>query len=275
MPFLLSRLGSNLFLRNGLLACGMAFTLSFTASPGVAQSETVESSEGSFSMPTLQVGTAADYVPFEFKEPGEDEIIGFDIDVATYIAQQLGFVLQIQDAEFGQLLPAVAAGELDFAIAAITPTLAREQTLAFSEPYYISRHAFVSRQSDPIRTLTDIVGKTVVVQRGSVQETALLQEVGTGLDVDVMAVATTNEMVTAVRELQADVAILEELVAVAYLENNPTLIMDVLGELDPSPIAIAFPQGSPYLERFNTVIADMKESGELQQLARQWFTANP
>ncbi|MEO0769117.1 MAG: transporter substrate-binding domain-containing protein [Cyanobacteria bacterium J06649_4] len=275
MPLLLSRLGSDNSLRNGLVACGMALTLSFSASPGLAQAETSESSEGNFSVTTLQVGTAADYIPFEFKEPGEDKIIGFDIDIATYIAQQLGLALQIQETDFEQLLPAVAAGELDFAIAAITPTLEREQTLDFSEPYYISRHAFVSRQSDPIRTLTDIVGKTVIVQRGSVQETALLQEVGTGLDVDVMAVATTHEMMRAIRELQADVAIVEELVAVAYLENNPTLIMDVLGELEPSPIAIAFPQGSPYVDSFNQIIADMEASGELAQLAKQWFTANP
>ena len=265
------------FRQVGIAACGIALTLALGSLPGTAQGEPAESTEGSFQPQVLQMGTEADYIPFEYRDPAADpdDIIGFDLDVANYIAQQLGLELQIQDTPFDELLPAVQSGDLDFAIAAITPTLEREQYLDFSAPYYESRHAFISRQSDPIRTLTDIVGKKVIVQSGSVQESALLQRVGTGLNVEVVAVETLNEMITAIRDLQADVAIVEELVAEAYLENNPTLIMDVLGELDPTPVAIAFPKGSPYIEDFNQVIADMKDSGELDQLARQWFTANP
>ncbi|MEO1620773.1 MAG: transporter substrate-binding domain-containing protein, partial [Cyanobacteria bacterium J06632_3] len=191
-----------------------------------------ESTEGLRQPQVLQVGTAADYIPFEYRSPDTeaDEIIGFDIDIANYIARQLGFELQWQDIPFDQLLPSVSSGELDFAIAAITPTIERAQTLEFSEPYYESRHALISRRSDPVRTLTDINGKRVIVQSGSVQESLLLQRVG--LDIEVTSVGTLNEIVSAIREGMADTAIVEELVAEAYLENNPTLEMDVLGELE-------------------------------------------
>ena len=63
--------------------------------------------------------------------------------------------------------------------------------------------------------------------------------------------------------------------AEAYIENNPTLELDVLGEIPSIPLAIAFPKGSTYVEPVNEVIQSLKETGELQQLAQQWFTAQP
>ena len=257
-----------------LMICGLSLVLSMATLPGFTQVSPA-GDEDTLQTQVLQVGTEADYIPFEYRDPvsGADEIIGFDIDIANYIAQQLGLELQVQDIPFEQLLPAVASGELDFAIAAITPTIERAQALDFSDPYYESRHALISRRSAPVRTLSDIVGKKVTVQSGSVQESLLLQRVG--LNIEVTSISTLNEMVSTIREGLADVAMVEELVAEAYLENNPTLEMDVLGELEPSPVAIAFPKDSPYIEDFNAVIADMRNSGELDVIARRWFTADP
>lgn len=126
-----------------------------------------------------------------------------------------------------------------------------------------------------MRTLADLPGNRIAVQQGSVQEQALQRQIESGLAVEALSFSRVNQMVTAVREGRADVAIIEELVAEAYLENNPTLVMDVLGEIAPTPVAIAFPRGSAYVEAFNQVLAEMEASGELQRLARQWFVADP
>lgn len=111
------------FLRVGMAARGLLMTLPLASLPGSAQSVSPEASL----QQTLLMGTEADYVPFEYRAPSErsSEFIGFDIDVANYIAQRLGFTLQIQELAFDQLFSALQSGELDFAIAAITPTADR------------------------------------------------------------------------------------------------------------------------------------------------------
>jgi ABC-type amino acid transport substrate-binding protein len=160
-------------------------------------------------------------------------------------------------------------------MAAITPTPERSQVADFSEAYFESRQALVSRRTNPVRTLADLPGNVVAVQRGTIQEQAALQLVNDGVEIEVETFERMNDMVSAVREQIVDVALIEELVAEAYLDNNPTLELDVLGELPVIPLAIAFPKGSPYIEPFNQVIQDLKSSGELQELTRLWFTTQP
>jgi ABC-type amino acid transport substrate-binding protein len=226
---------------------------------------------------TLVMGTEADYIPFEFRyasEPASD-IVGFDIAVANAIADQLGFTIAVEERPFAKLIPGLQAGELDFAIAAITPTPERLQFVDFSEVYFESRQALISRRSNPVRTVTDLPGSTVAVQRGTIQEQAALQLLNDGVDIRIQTFEHMNDIVSAVREQSVDVAFIEELVAEAYLENNPTLELDVLGEVPPIPLAIAFPKGSAYVEPFNQVLRDLKDSGELEELTRLWFTSQP
>ena len=226
---------------------------------------------------TLVMGTEADYIPFEFRyasDPPED-IVGFDIALAQAITRKLGVRLQIQERNFDQLIPALQAGELDFVMAALTPTPERQQLVDFSQPYFESRQALISRRTHPVRTLSDLSGQRVAVQRGTIQEQAMQTLVQQGVEVTVQSFDHINDMITAVREQQVDAALVEELVGEAYLDNNPTLAMDVLGEIPPMPVAIAFPQGSAYLQPVNQVLQEMAANGDLERMARRWFTAQP
>ena len=60
----------------------------------------------------LVLGTSADYPPYEFSAliDGKDEIVGFDIELAKYIAEQLGVELEIKDMDFKTLIGAVNSG---------------------------------------------------------------------------------------------------------------------------------------------------------------------
>ena len=249
----------------GMVVLALVLVL-YVPQPGNAQSSTSLN---------LRVGTDADYIPFEYRDTPSSDIVGFDIDIAKYIAAQLDFTFDIHEVPFEQLLPELQAGELDFAIAAITPTPSRRVNVDFSIPYFEARHALISQRTHPVRTSADLSAKRIAVQQGSFQEQTLITEVESGAEFTILPLERMNDVVSAVRDGDADVAIAEELVAEAYLENNPTLVMDVMGEWDSTPMAIAFPSDSPYVEPFNQVLTEMKNSGELYLLAKQWFTADP
>ncbi|MEL5940136.1 transporter substrate-binding domain-containing protein, partial [Tetragenococcus halophilus] len=78
---------------------------------------------------TLTVGTSADNPPKEYirMNDGQEEIVGFDIDVAERIAEELGVELEITNMKFDGLIPSVQEGEFDMALAGFNPTPEREE----------------------------------------------------------------------------------------------------------------------------------------------------
>jgi polar amino acid transport system substrate-binding protein len=83
----------------------------------------------------LKLGTAPITEPFSFKA-GDQKVVGFDIELATYVAQKLGKTLQIVSMGFDEMIPKVAAGEVDMIAACITISEERSKLVLFSEPYY-------------------------------------------------------------------------------------------------------------------------------------------
>jgi polar amino acid transport system substrate-binding protein len=83
----------------------------------------------------LKLATAPVTEPFSFVD-GNQKVVGFDIELATYVAQELGKSLEIVSMDFVEMLPAVVAGEVDMAAACITITAERSTKVLFSKPYY-------------------------------------------------------------------------------------------------------------------------------------------
>ena len=57
---------------------------------------------------TLTVGTSPDYPPFENLDNGE--YVGFDIDLAKAVADELGLECEFKTLQFDGIIPAVASG---------------------------------------------------------------------------------------------------------------------------------------------------------------------
>ena len=83
----------------------------------------------------LRLGTAAVTEPFSFVD-GTQKVVGFDIELARYVAQKRGMKLEIVNMEFGAMIPALISGKVDMIGACITVTEERAQKVLFSVPYY-------------------------------------------------------------------------------------------------------------------------------------------
>ncbi len=94
---------------------------------------------------TLVLGTAAITEPFSFVGPAQ-QVTGFDIELAYYIARELDMDLQIVDMEFGGLIPALISGKVDMIAALITITDERAERILFSESYYTGGIAALVRE---------------------------------------------------------------------------------------------------------------------------------
>ena len=121
----------------------------------------------------LKVVTVAPYEPYEMMN-GNDELEGFDIDLANALADKLGYTLEWQNLEFDAALLAVQQGKADFAIAGLSPTSDRKEVMDFSEIYYQDSaetvNTVVCLKEDNFKSIDDLKGLKVGVQNGTIQQ---------------------------------------------------------------------------------------------------------
>jgi arginine/lysine/histidine transporter system substrate-binding protein len=267
--------------RRQLISIGaIAFLTSISASAGCNnQSSTNNNPTGdgdTANKEVLTMVTSPDYPPYEFYDTsgGEQKIVGFDIDIANYIAKELGFELRIQESDFNGLIPALQANRADFVMAGMTPTEERKKNVDFSIIYYQAQDTIVALKGSNLTKPEDLASKKVGVQLGSIQEGNAKKIAQKVQNVQVQSLNKVPELIQEIKSKRIDAAIIENTVAEGFVAANPDLEFNLIPNEGESGSAIAFPKNSPRVEAFNRVLTEMKKNGELDRLAQKWFSKN-
>lgn len=248
-----------------LVACGTAEQEETTEDTTGESTDSMDSEEKE----VLEMATSADFPPFESRNTDGD-FIGFDIDLANYVADELGYELEITDMNFDGLVGALQNNRVDIVLAGMSADEDRSKNVDFSTAYNHSGEMFVTLKDSEITSLEDIEGKTVGVQLGTIQQEGA-KKIQEDIDHEIKAVDTGSILIQELISNRIDVAYMDKAVATGYIEEQ-----DLAGFDDPttsSPgMAIAFPKGSELVDKVNEVLAQAEESGYLQELKDEWLT---
>ena len=113
---------------------------------GDGEPEGVTSAEVDPSKDQLIVATNAAFEPFEFTKG--DKYYGIDMEIAKLLADELGLELVINNMDFDAVVLSVGEGKADIAMAGLTITEERKETVNFSNPYYNASQKVVVLESD-------------------------------------------------------------------------------------------------------------------------------
>ncbi|MBT2468498.1 ABC transporter substrate-binding protein [Streptomyces sp. ISL-66] len=128
----------------------------------------------------IKVGTDAAYAPMEFTEGSK--IVGVDPDIAEALGKQLGVKFQFTSGTFDGLITSLETGRQDVAMSSITDNKKRQEGLDDKGAkigkgvdfvdYFSSGVSLLVKKGNPenIKSLDDLCGKTVAVQRGTTYE---------------------------------------------------------------------------------------------------------
>ncbi len=109
----------------------------------------------------LVVATNAAFPPFEYKDG--DKFAGIDMEVAAYLAQELGMQLVIRDMDFNAVVTSVGKNGVDVAMAGLTITEERKKSINFTTSYYTSAQVLITLESDTTfdncQTADDVLAK--------------------------------------------------------------------------------------------------------------------
>lgn len=216
----------------------------------------------------LVVGLSADYAPYEFHimKDGKDQIVGFDIDIAKEIANDMGVDLEIKEMDFGAIVQSVKSGAIDLGISGLTPDEKRKEAVDFSDIYYEAEQGILINKNnkDSIKSIEDLKGKKVGAQIGSIQA-----EIANGIDgADVKLLDNVNTLILELKTGKLDALIVELPVAKIATEVNGELaVADNVIKNSEGGSAIAIQKGNKDLvDQVNATIKKLKDDGKMDQL---------
>ena len=127
--------------------------------------------------------TELDYPPFNYAGP-DGNPVGFNVDLARQLCDEIKATCTIQARRFELLLDALDDNRGDAVIASIAITPATRRRADFTDPYYRTPARFVARADSPIGdVLPELVeGKKIAVVAGTAHE-AFLKEMFTAAEV--------------------------------------------------------------------------------------------
>lgn len=210
MKKLLSRSLSALLVASMLVGCGSlsgaasgsagAGSSSGTATSGASSSTSEASAESASSGPAstdagsaagtevLRVGMECNYAPFNWTTTtetdttkpieGGDFADGYDVVIATKLAEATGKEVQIVKLDWDNLILSLKNNQIDAIIAGMTDTPEREQEVAFTSPYYESEEVMIVKKDGKYAGATsiqDFSGATVQGQMNTVYDEVIDQ----------------------------------------------------------------------------------------------------
>lgn len=198
---------------------------------------------------------------------------GFNVDLINEIAKQMGKKIEIFAGQFSGLIPAMNAGQISFVGAPTTVTPERAQNLLFSEGYLNTFYAFVvPANAADVKTLEDLKGKTISLNRGSAYDKWAQENAAThGFKVE--SFGTNADSVQALISGRADVQMSGNTVAAySVLKANGQTKLATL-KVDQGLVwGAAFRKDDPALRNaVDEAIECLKLNGTLAKLYEKWF----
>ena len=181
----------------------------------------------------LRVGMECDYAPFNWTTLTTNEFTkqissvdyadGYDVVIASMIAEDLGMDVQIVKLDWDALIPSLQNGEIDLIVAGMTDTPERRQSISFTTPYYESQMAIIIQKGSELENVTDIQelsGYKVMGQLSTLYDEIIDQIDGV---VHLDPKASYPEMIPDITNGIADALTAELPVAIGVCAANPSL----------------------------------------------------
>jgi polar amino acid transport system substrate-binding protein len=179
---------------------------------------------------TITVATASGNPPYETITPGASAPVGFDIDIITAVAKQLGLTPNIKVVQFPSIVVGLADGRFDAGISSLTITAAREQQLDMVTYMKVGTGLLV-RAGNPagIKSISDLCGKTVGVAQGSSNLVPLQSEQQHCGNSPIKIVQTNGNDFVALQSNRVEAMALDAAGAIATAHANPATFAAVPG----------------------------------------------
>ncbi len=221
----------------------------------------------------LILGLDDSFPPMGFRDEN-NEIVGFDIDLAEAVCEYLGITLTKKPIEWSTMTMSINTGEIDVAWNGTSITPERLEAIDFTDPYTNSTPIIVTLADSELATKDDLAGATVGIQA----ESSALESVEKEPEVvesfaELRQYSTYVEAMTDLEIGRIDAVIIDSVAFYGdFQPNNPDAYKVLEGEFTPEQYAVGVKKGADALrEKLNEALQAVKDSGKATEISMKWF----
>lgn len=222
------------------------------------------------------IGVDDTFAPMGFRDE-KNELVGFDIDLATIMAEKMDIEIQFQPIDWAMKESELNGKNIDMIWNGYTITEKRKEQVSFTNPYLENRQIIVVLADSNIQTKEDLKGATLAVQKESSALEAVLAEetVAASLKDGKPTEFDTNIDCFMDLEAKRSEAIVCDEVLARYVikqrgEEKYRILEDNFGT-EEYGIGVR-KEDTELLKQLNDALAECMQDGSYDEVYQTWFT---
>ena len=216
------------------------------------------------------LGLDATFKPMGYTDEN-DQIVGFDIDVAEEVCKRMGVELVKQPINWDTKETDLDVGKCDCIWNGLSVSEERAEKMNLSEPYMKNSMVFVVKGDSTCASMDDLKGKKIGVQNGSTAQ-EILEACEIKDDISINAIATNVEALQQLEMGIVDAVFLDKVVADYEIKTGGKDYKILPEGLEEEEYAIAFRKNDQALrDEVQKILSEMKADGTLGKIATEWF----
>jgi polar amino acid transport system substrate-binding protein len=226
---------------------------------------------------SITIGVDAAYPPFESVDEETGEVVGFDPSLMARMADLIGLEYEFQPTAWDGIFAALASGEFDAVMSAVTITEERDEIVDFTMPYYqVGQVVSVQQGEEEIQSYEDLAsGAIVAVQTGTTGDFAATDIANVPED-NMRRFATIDLAYQALVNGDVDAVVADSPTSNNYVSRFEGDLRIVGGEgaeawFTTEDYGIAVQEGDDELiNALDAAISQLREEGVIQDLLKEW-----
>jgi polar amino acid transport system substrate-binding protein len=236
---------------------------------GAQKNDTAKSSDAN---KKYLIACDSKYAPFSFEE--NQKYKGIDVELLEAIAKEEKFEYELKPMDFNGIIPGLTSNQLDGAIAGMSITDERKQSLDFSEGYFVSGLSMVvNKTNTSINGESDLKGKSASIKKGTAGA-KFAEDNQAKYELKLNYFEDSPSMFQAVENGNADF-LLEDYPVIAYkIKVDTGAKLKIAGQkLTNVDYGFAVKKGAnqELLKKFNEGLKKIKDNGQYDKIVGQYI----
>jgi cystine transport system substrate-binding protein len=219
---------------------------------------------------TITIAMEGNWQPWTYEDEAGN-LVGFEVEVSTAVAEKLGVTPEYVTGEWDGLLAGVQSGRYDLMANGVGYTEERAEAYYFSDFYAFNRTALVVRSdNDDITSLEDLDGKTTCNSANSTYQLLAEQYGATVKDIETLD-GTIEELLAG----RVDATLNAEVSINDYMKEQPDAEIKIVAyDPDVEKVGMIMPYGEnsdTLRDAVNDALAELREEGKLAEISEKYF----
>jgi polar amino acid transport system substrate-binding protein len=219
------------------------------------------------------VGLDDQFPPMGFRGEGNNEIVGFDIDLAKEVAKKLGVKAEFKPVAWDGIISSLNKGDVDVIWNGMTITEERKKNIAISKAYLNNKQIVMLPADSTITTIDMLKGKIIGLQLGSSSETALNSKPDVAANLKDLKKYENNTL--ALMDLatkRIDAVVVDEIVGRWNMAKKPGVYKVLSEDMGKELFGVGIRKTDlTFKEALDKALDEVKKDGTGAAISKKWF----